>query len=166
MPNCYFCKDKVGNIPYRCTFCGMVFCGTHRLPENHNCPFDLRASSEIEESINRSQVFYQDALDFMDKDLTVAKIYNFVTTRQMSENDATELLSHFLENSEKTEIRINSIMAFKVLELRNKDVFNILESCILSDENPDVKKAALTVIKDLFPKKSKDIMNWVKKQNP
>ena len=164
MPNCYFCKDKVGNIPYRCTFCGMVFCGIHRLPENHNCPFDLRNSSEIEDSINNSQVLYQDALDFIEKDLTVAKIYNFVTTRKMGDNDATELLSHFLENSEETEIRINSIMAFKVLELKNKNVFNILESCILSDENPDVKEAALTVIEDLFPKKSKDIRNWIKKE--
>ena len=31
--------------------------------------------------------------------------------------------------------------------------------------NPEVKKAALTVIEDLFPKKSKDIRIWVKKQN-
>ncbi len=164
MPDCYFCKDKINEIPYRCTFCGMIFCGEHRLPENHDCPFDLRHSSEIEDSINKSQVFYQDALDFMDKDLTVAKIYNFVTTRQMSVDDATELLSHFLENSEEIETRINSIMAFKVLELRNKKIFNILESCILSDENPDVKNAALTVIEDLFPKISKDIRNWVTKQ--
>ena len=164
MPDCYFCKDRINELPYRCTFCGMIFCGEDRLPENHKCPFDLRNSSEIEDSINKSQVFYQDALDFIDKDLTVAKIYNFVTTRKMSDNDATELLSHFLENSEETEIRINSIMAFKVLELKNKNVFNILESCILSDENPEVKKAALTVIEDLFPKKSKDIRIWVKKQ--
>ena len=115
------------------------------------------------DSSQQSQVFYQDALDFMDKDLSVAKIYAFVTTNQMNDMEATELLTHFLETSEEIDVRINSIMAFKVLELKNKKVFNILESCILSDENPDVKKAALTVIENLFPKKSKDIKNWVAK---
>ena len=115
------------------------------------------------DSLQQSQVFYQDALDFMDKDLSVAKIYEFVTTNQMNDMEATELLGHFLENSEEIDVRINSIMAFKVLKLKNKEVFNILESCILSDENPEVKNAALTVIKDLFPRKSKDILNWSKK---
>lgn len=150
------------DIPYRCTFCGMVFCSNHRLPENHECPFDLKGKSVIMDSSQQSQVLYQDALDFMDKDLSIAKIYEFVTTNQMNNMEATELLGHFLENSEEIDVRINGIMAFKVLKLKNKEVFNILESCILSDENPEVKNAALTVIKDLFPRKSKDILNWSK----
>jgi hypothetical protein len=143
----------------------MIFCGNHRLPENHECAFDLKGKSIITDSIQQSQVFYQDALDFIDKDLSVAKIYEYVTTNQMNEMEATELLTHFLEVSEKIDVRINSIMAFKVLELKNMKVFNTLESCILSDENPDIKKAALTVITDLFPKKSEDIRNWAGKHN-
>ena len=142
----------------------MVFCSNHRLPENHECPFDLKGKSMILDSAQQSQVFYHDALDFINKDLSVAKIYEFVTTNQMNEMEATELLTHFLEISEEIDVRINSIMAFKVLELKNTKVFNILESCILSDENPEIKKTALTVIKDLFPKKSKDIRDWVKKK--
>jgi len=139
----------------------MVFCSNHRLPENHECPFDLKGKSMIMDSLQEPQVFYQDALDFMDKDLSVAKIYEFVTTNQMNDMKATELLTHFIEDSEDIDVRINSIMAFKVLELKNKKVFNILESCILSDEDPNVKKAALTVINDLFPKRSKNIRNWI-----
>jgi hypothetical protein len=143
----------------------MIFCGTHRLPETHECSFDLKGKSIPLDYLQQSQVFYQDALDFMDKDLTVAKIYDFVTTKQMNELEAIELLAHFLEFSQDIEVQINSIMAFKVLALKNIEVFNILESCILSDENPDVKNAALAVIKDLFPKKSKDIRNWAEKQS-
>ena len=33
--------DRCGrheNLPYNCRRCGGVFCGTHRLPENHDCP--------------------------------------------------------------------------------------------------------------------------------
>ncbi len=138
----------------------MLFCSKHRLPENHACPFDIRQSSEIEDSLNKSQVIYQDALDLMDKDLTVAKIYEFVTTRQMNNLEATELLTHFLETSEDIEMRINSIMAFKVLELKSDSAFNSLESCILLDENTHVKETAISVIRDIFPKKSKHILNW------
>lgn len=162
MPNCYFCKDKMDDIPYRCTFCGMVFCSIHRLPENHDCPFDLKGKSMKKDSLEHSEVFYQDALDFLDKDLSVAKIYEYVTTKKINQIEATELLTHFLEVSEEIEVRINSIMAFKVLNLKNNNVFNILESCILSDVNPEIKKAALKVIKELFPKKSKDITHWIK----
>jgi hypothetical protein len=142
----------------------MIFCGSHRLPENHECPFDLRKKFMTLDALEESQVFYQDALDFMDKDLSVAKIYEFVTTKKMNEMEATELLTYFLESREEIDVQINSIMAFKVLELKNTKVFNILENWILSDENPKTKKAALTVISDLFPKKSKDIRNWVKKK--
>jgi len=114
------------------------------------------------DSLEHSEVFYQDALDFLDKDLSVAKIYEYVTTKKINQIEATELLTHFLEVSEEIEVRINSIMAFKVLDLKNNNVFNILESCILSDVNPEIKKAALKVIKELFPKKSKDITHWIK----
>ncbi len=138
----------------------MLFCSKHRLPENHECPFDLRQSSEIKDSINRSHVIYQDALDFMDKDLTVTKIYEFVTTRQMNNLEATELLTHFLETSVDIEMRINSIMAFKILGLKSDTAFNVLENCILSDEDTRVKKTAISVIRDIFPKKSIHILNW------
>ncbi|MFX1456814.1 MAG: AN1-type zinc finger domain-containing protein [Promethearchaeota archaeon] len=162
MTNCYFCKALLEKIPYRCSFCGMVFCGKHRLPENHECAFDLRGKSSMGDSIHPTQIIYQDALDFMDKDLSVAKIYEYVTTKKMDEKEATELLTYFLDVNDDFEVRINSIMAFKVLNLRNADAFNTLESCILSEDNVEVKRTALNVIKELFPKKSKDIQNWIK----
>ncbi|MFW9941684.1 MAG: AN1-type zinc finger domain-containing protein [Candidatus Thorarchaeota archaeon] len=165
MSNCYFCNKKFDDIPYRCTFCGMLFCSKHRLPENHECPFDLRKSSEIEDSFNRLDLLYQDALDFMNKDLTVAKIYDYVTTKQMNDLEATELLSYFIENSDDVETRKISIQALKVLKLKNKYVFNTLESCILSEDNPDVRKTAIDVIKYIFPKKSQIILKWILNHN-
>ena len=138
----------------------MIFCSKHRIPENHECPFDLRKSSEFEESLNSLNILYQDALDFINKDLTVAKIYEYVTTQQMNNLEATELLNYFIENSDDINIRRISLLAFKVLELKNDDVFNTLENCILTDDNPIVKKTAIEVIKHIFPKKSKSILEW------
>ncbi len=143
----------------------MLFCSTHRLPENHDCPFDLKKSSVFEDSINRWNILYQDALDFMNKGLTVAKIYEYVTTKQMNDEEAIELLNYILENSENTEIRRISIMAFKVLELKDDKAFTTLESCILSDEDPIVRKTAVEVIQHIFPKKSKDLIRWVNTHN-
>jgi Zn-dependent protease len=34
---CQYC-GRSEDFPFRCSFCGMYFCGEHRLPENHNCP--------------------------------------------------------------------------------------------------------------------------------
>jgi hypothetical protein len=138
----------------------MIFCSKHRIPENHDCPFDLKKSSEIENLVSKSEVLYQDALDFINKDLTVAKIYEYVTTKQMNNLEATELLAYFIENSDNINTRRISILAFKVLELKDDRVFNALENCILGEDNPIMKKTATQVMKELFPKKSKSVLKW------
>ena len=33
---CYHC-GKETEMPYRCNYCNLTFCGDHRLPEMHNC---------------------------------------------------------------------------------------------------------------------------------
>ncbi|MFX0040865.1 MAG: hypothetical protein ACFFAB_16115, partial [Candidatus Heimdallarchaeota archaeon] len=63
----------------------------------------------------------------------------------------------------KNEIRKVSILAFKVLNLKNDKVYDVLENCILSDENSEVKKTAMDVIKYNFPKRSRNLLNWINK---
>lgn len=42
-PNrCLTCRKRVGLTGFKCR-CGMVFCGTHRYPEQHQCSFDFKA---------------------------------------------------------------------------------------------------------------------------
>eukprot|EP01098_Paradermamoeba_levis_P009656 TRINITY_DN403_c0_g1_i1.p1 TRINITY_DN403_c0_g1~~TRINITY_DN403_c0_g1_i1.p1 ORF type:complete len:194 (-),score=44.21 TRINITY_DN403_c0_g1_i1:201-782(-) len=40
---CAFCPRKVGLLGFDCK-CQAVFCSRHRYPEQHNCPFDYKAS--------------------------------------------------------------------------------------------------------------------------
>jgi len=143
----------------------MIFCNKHRLPENHDCPFDLRKKGEDLNSSDETYLLYQDALDFVGKELTVDRIYEFVTTNQMNKSKAIDLLAYFLENSDNSEIRKVSIQAFKVLGLKSDKAFQVLESCLLSDEDPEVKKTASKIIADIFPKKSKDLLDWVSKHD-
>ncbi len=35
---CYLCGNEEA-IPFKCRYCSLEFCGTHRLPVNHRCPF-------------------------------------------------------------------------------------------------------------------------------
>jgi hypothetical protein len=139
----------------------MIFCNEHRLPENHKCPFDLVKKSKDIDYINKP--LYQDALEFMNNKLTVAKIYEYVTTKKMSKAQATELLTYFLENYEDPDIRIISIFAFKELDLTSNNAFKVLESCLLSDENNKVRNATKEIILNLFPKKSKSLLEWLNK---
>ncbi len=141
----------------------MIFCNKHRLPENHECPFDLRKKNKNLNSLNKT--LYQDALDFINKDLTVAKVYDYVKTNQISKSEAIEMLNYFLEKSDNEEIRKISLRAFKILELRSDKTYSVLENCLLSDEDPNVVKTATEILSYLFPKKSKDLLNWINKQD-
>lgn len=37
MARCDYCGKEV-YMPFRCPYCGGLFCEEHRLPEAHNCP--------------------------------------------------------------------------------------------------------------------------------
>ncbi|XP_050214801.1 zinc finger A20 and AN1 domain-containing stress-associated protein 3 [Mercurialis annua] len=42
-PNrCMTCRKRVGLTGFKCR-CDMVFCGTHRYPEQHECAFDFKS---------------------------------------------------------------------------------------------------------------------------
>lgn len=39
---CEHCGEKIGYLPFKCKYCGGTFCKKHRLPENHQCTFELK----------------------------------------------------------------------------------------------------------------------------
>ena len=42
MPFCEHCGNEIGYLPFNCNYCGGTFCKQHRLPENHDCSFELK----------------------------------------------------------------------------------------------------------------------------
>ena len=38
MPQCVLCEEEVV-LPFKCNYCGELFCAKHRLPETHDCPY-------------------------------------------------------------------------------------------------------------------------------
>ncbi len=157
MPECIYCGIDAGYLPFICKFCGMTFCKKHRLPENHDCPFDLRSKDGI---AGKNYFLYQDAFELMNDELTVDKIFYYVQSKQLNKKEATDLLRSFLENSNNVEVRKICLMAIKLLELKNDYAFEILENCLFSDENPEVRSVAARVLASNFPIKSKDALKW------
>jgi HEAT repeat protein len=101
----------------------------------------------------------------MDKGLTVAKIYDYVTTKKLNKNEALELLNFFIENNDDIEVRSNSIIAFKLLELKSQEAFNVLEKCLFSDESKIIRNIAAKVLVHNFPSKSKKLLAWAREQD-
>jgi len=39
---CFYCDEDIGYLPFKCKYCGNRYCKNHRLPENHDCTFELK----------------------------------------------------------------------------------------------------------------------------
>lgn len=47
-PNrCFQCKKRVGLTGFKCK-CERVFCGSHRMAESHDCPFDYKTAQRAQ----------------------------------------------------------------------------------------------------------------------
>ena len=42
MTYCEHCGEQIAYLPFTCKYCGGTFCKKHRLPENHECTFELK----------------------------------------------------------------------------------------------------------------------------
>ena len=42
MTYCEYCGDQISYLPFNCKYCGGTYCKKHRLPENHECSFELK----------------------------------------------------------------------------------------------------------------------------
>ncbi|MFX1449151.1 MAG: AN1-type zinc finger domain-containing protein [Promethearchaeota archaeon] len=43
MTFCEYCGERISFLPFKCKYCGGAYCKEHRLPENHQCTFELKS---------------------------------------------------------------------------------------------------------------------------
>ncbi|MFX1337683.1 MAG: AN1-type zinc finger domain-containing protein [Promethearchaeota archaeon] len=60
MPFCVFCGEEIGYLPFKCKYCGGTFCKKHRLPENHECTFELKHISVVPTSSGEPSIRYRE----------------------------------------------------------------------------------------------------------
>ncbi len=60
MTYCEFCGEQISYLPFTCKFCRGTFCKKHRLPENHQCTFELKHVPVVPTTPRESQKRYPD----------------------------------------------------------------------------------------------------------
>ena len=97
----------------------------------------------------------------MKESVTPEAIVSDYLNRKLNFTLAADLLISILEKSDNPEMRKNSILALERLEGGNEKIFNILENCLLSDENHIVRSAAAKLIGHAYLKYGLKTLLWV-----
>ena len=159
MPICQYCGGEFHYFLFKCKWCDMSYCLKHRLPENHKCIF-MPSRKERKGLISRKEPLYQKGTEQLSEVLTPEEIYIGAKNKIINKSDAIEFLIAIIELSDDIQIRVESIAVLDKLSLKNKRVFKILESILVSDQNTEVKNAVIKTILNLFPKDGVKLIEW------
>lgn len=116
MTYCEFCGNQISYLPFKCKYCGGTFCNNHRLPENHECTFELKHVPIASATPLRSRRRYQDAVlrkptssEYLDQGPKALKKY---IRRQEKERKKT---IRTYETSQKSYARSSQFIGTKTL---------------------------------------------------
>jgi len=73
-------------------------------------------------------------------------IYNGFLKGEINKEKAVELLVSLIERIEIAEIRVKSLVLLKKINFKKPKLYNILENCLISDENALVRSKAVEVL--------------------
>ncbi|MFX1557301.1 MAG: leucine-rich repeat domain-containing protein [Promethearchaeota archaeon] len=82
----------------------------------------------------------------MNSYLTPNAICSDLENNRINKNLAIDLLISLIEGSDDTNLRTQSIKAFKRIHTKSNKLFKLLENCIVSDENALIRSAAAEII--------------------
>lgn len=98
----------------------------------------------------------------MSFELILKNIITNLESKNLTISEAVQLLISFIEESENAKERVESINLLTILKFKTKNVYKILEYCLISDRNVEVKKAAIKgIMKIFYPDIKKRLIEWV-----
>jgi len=97
----------------------------------------------------------------MGKFLSPETIYSGLNNEEISRDIACDQLISLIEGSNNPKIRSESISILHQLKIHDPKLFKIIESSLLSDENPFVRQSAANLIGHQFLKEGLDTLTWV-----
>lgn len=94
--------------------------------------------------------------------LILKNIISNIITRNLTKTDATELLISLIEKRENAKDRVACIDSLVKLNIKTEKIYKIFEYSLISDDNPEVREAAIKGIVNNFNEEStKDLFEWV-----
>ncbi len=97
----------------------------------------------------------------MEKFLSPETIYSGLKNKEINRNIAYDQLISLIEGSNNPKIRSESISVLNQLKIHDPNLFKIIESVLLSDESPYVRRSAVNLIGHQFLKEGLDTLTWV-----
>ena len=97
----------------------------------------------------------------MEKFLSPETIYSNFKNKEIDRNIAYDQLISLIEGSNNPKIRSESISILNQLKIHDPKLFKIIESSVLSDESPYVRRSAINLIGHQFLKEGLDTLTWV-----
>jgi len=82
--------------------------------------------------------------------LTPLKIYQDLKNNSLDKKNAAELLITLIENSEKDDVRLESVQLLEKIDIKDDKIFKMLENLLISDSNGIVRTLAANYIKKSF----------------
>ncbi len=96
----------------------------------------------------------------MKESLTPGKIQKRLSTGDLSKEKAVEQLISLIEGSDDTEIRVQSIETLEKLKVQSETIFEMLENCLISDENAIVRSTVAKYIIEHYLEEGISALTW------
>ncbi len=97
----------------------------------------------------------------MEKFLSPETIYSGLKNKEIDRAIAVDQLISLIEVSNNPKTRSESITVLNQLKIHDPKLFKVIESSLLSDEDPYVRRSAVDLIGHQFLKEGLDILTWV-----
>ena len=88
------------------------------------------------------------------------EIYSKLNSGSINKNEALAHLISLVEESTDANIGIRRLEIINKLHVTNDKIFNLLENCLISDDNEFVWVTAAKIVALYFPKKSVSPLKW------
>lgn len=97
--------------------------------------------------------------------MDIQEIRNNYFNGKISQSEVINLLITILNKSNESELRESSIKLICELNLKSIELFKLLEVCLISDKNPNVRAAAAKCMMENFLNIGLDSLKWALKHD-
>ena len=96
----------------------------------------------------------------MSDQLIPEKIYSRVLNKEIEKKDALKLFESLINNNDNEETRYTALEFIGKIALDEKKTFEVIESCLISDESPLVRFEAAKILIQTFPEREIEPLLW------
>lgn len=87
-------------------------------------------------------------------------IYQKTIKNEITKFEAIEFLISIIEKSDDTSLRLESLNVLNKLDVKNQAIFKIIENCLISDENEDIRIISAGIIFSNYLEMGLNSLEW------